>query len=132
MRAMNLRTVQAFVIVLLLCGCLDHRGATRTATLTDWDLYRRIRIGMTESEVESVAGKPHAPVSHGLAFYGSHPVEGYDPYGSRSVPFNVIVSYSHGRVVAKEIYSGPRVYQEGQDPFPFGNDEGATAAQRVP
>ena len=93
-------------------------------TLSDWDIYHRIQLGMSQPKVEKAVGKPHAPVSHGLAFYGGPPVPGYDPYGERDMPFNVIIVYSNKVVVSKVIYSGYSVYNEGVYPLPFGDDEG--------
>ena len=94
-------------------------------TLSDWDIYHRIQLGMSQPKVEKAVGKPHAPVSHGLAFYGGPPAPEYDPHGERSVPFNILVAYSNNVVISKLIYSGYDVYHEGEYPFPFGNDEGA-------
>ncbi len=124
---MNPKIFRAVLLVCLMGGCSNHPppDGTKTPRMSDWDIYHRIQLGMSQSQVEKAVGKPHAPVSHGLAFYGGPPVPKYDPDGSRSVPFNILVAYSNGVVISKLIYAGYDVYHEGQDPFPFGNDEGA-------
>src|SRR5690348_954865 len=76
--------------------------------LSDRRIYDAIKLGMTQAHVESRAGNPHAPTSHGLAFYGGPPVAAWDPLGERSIPFNVVVLYSTNRVVrGKMLYAGP-------------------------
>jgi hypothetical protein len=82
---------------------------------------------MSQSQVEKAVGKPHAPVSHGLALYGGPPVPGYDPYGERSLPFNVLIVYSNNVVVSKLLHLGYDVCIEGVYPLPFGDDERAKA-----
>jgi hypothetical protein len=123
---MNSKIVRAVVLMCLVGGCSNHPlpEGSKNPRMSDRDIYQRIHLGMSQPQVEQGVGKPHAAVSHGLAFYGAPPDPKYDPDGSRSVPFNILVAYSNGVVISKLIYAGYDVYHEGEDPFPFGNDEG--------
>ncbi len=104
-----------------ICACVScsvHSAARRSQTgaLSDREIYDRVKLGITQAQVEKRVGKPHGPVSHGVAFYGGPPVPAWDPYGSRSIPFNVVVLYSTNCVVSgKFVYVGPdlRVVHDG-------------------
>ncbi len=124
---MHPKIVRTVLLAGLVAGCSGHPAydGGRSPKMSDWDIYNRIQLGMSQPKVEKAVGKPHAPVSHGLALYGDPPVPGYDPDGSRAMPFNVIVVYSNKVVVSKELYSGYDVYIEGVYPLPFGDDERA-------
>jgi hypothetical protein len=103
------------LLAILLTGCVcaacSVRSAARggkSATLSDEEIYNSVALGMTQTEVEKRVGKPHAPVSHGLALYGGPPKAGWDPYGSRSVPFNVVIVYStNNSVMYRSLLVGP-------------------------
>ena len=76
--------------------------------MSDEEIYNSITLGMSQAEVEKRVGKPHAPVSHGLAFYGGPPRAEWDPYGSRSMPFNVVVVYSTNHtLIYRSLLVGP-------------------------
>ncbi len=100
-------------MLLTACACVScsvhsaaHHG--ETGALSDRDIYERVKVGMTQAQVEKRVGKPHIAVSHGVAFYGGPAVAAWDPYGSRSIPFNVVVLYSTNRLVSgKFMYVGP-------------------------
>jgi hypothetical protein len=105
-------------------SCSVHPPAhgSETAVLSDRHIYDEVRLGMTQSQVEKKVGKPHAPVSHGLAFYGGPPVPAWDPLGERSVPFNVVVLYSTNLVVrGKMLYKGPGPEAITDGDCSFGN-----------
>ena len=74
--------------------------------MSDREIYTRVKLGMTQSQVEKKVGKPLAPVSHGLALYGgvpySEPPHG-NPFG---MPRTVQIVYSTNHtVIWKALYT---------------------------
>lgn len=122
---MNSRIITTVLLVCLVAGCSNHRLPPHggSPSMSDWDIYHHIKLGMSQSEVEKVVGKPHAPVSLGLAFYGGPPVPTDAPPGSRSVPFNILIVYSNMVVVSKVIYARDDVYHEGEYPIYIKDDK---------
>ena len=88
-------------------------SAPQPARLTDQEIFARVKLGMTQSQVEKRVGKPLA-LSHGLALYGGVPYSGPNgnPFG---MPRTVQIVYSTNRVVVyKVLYTADfRVVEEG-------------------
>ena len=100
-------------ILLTACVCAScsvHPLApgSKNSALSDPEIYNRVKLGMGQSEVEARVGKPHAPVSHGLALYGGPPKPEWDTPG-RSMPFNVVIVYSTNHtVIYRSLLVGPQ------------------------
>ena len=116
--------VPILVTAWICLSCSVHPSAhgIRTGGLTDRQIYDAVKLGMPQAQVEKRLGNPHAPASHGLAFYGGPPVPAWDPLGERSVPFNVVVLYSTNLVVrGKMLYKGPGPEPITEGDCSFGN-----------
>ncbi len=73
----------------------------QTPHLTDQEIFTRVKLGMTQSQVEKRVGKP-VDFGHGLACYGRMPYYGPDgnPFG---MPRTVQIVYSTNAVVVHKI-----------------------------
>lgn len=89
------------------CSVHPPSHGSDNSVLSDQEIYDRLKLGMSQSEVEERVGKPHAPVSHGLALYGGPPKPEWEAPG-RAMPFNVVIVYSTNHtVIYRSLLVGP-------------------------
>lgn len=100
-------------VILLSAWCGASCSVPQPVRLTDQEIFARVKLGMTQSQVEKRVGKPLA-LSRGLALYGGLPYSRPDgnPFG---MPRTVQIVYSTNRVaVYKVLYTADfRKVEEG-------------------